>query len=123
MIKKRSVLYCEKCKTVLEVLSCFKESDCCNKNMKVLVEKNKEVSSEKHVPIITKIKEGYKVVIGNKLHPMDEDHYIQWIELLEKDFSQIKFLKPGDDPIAIFKTDSKNIHVRSYCNIHGLWKS
>ena len=72
---------------------------------------------------IEKIDGGYKVSVGSVAHPMDENHYIQWIELLAGDQSLTCFLKPGDKPEAVFKTDAEKVTAREYCNLHGHWKA
>ena len=78
---------------------------------------------EKHVPVISKVDGGYKVVVGSVAHPMLENHYIQWIELVAGNESLTHFLKPGDAPEAVFKTDAEKVVARAYCNLHGHWKA
>jgi superoxide reductase len=98
---------------------------CCGQPMELLVEKNKDVGNEKHVPIIERNNEGIIVKVGKIPHPMEKEHYIQWIEIKTEKGNSRKFLKPGDKPEASFpiKIDLKKISARIYCNIHGLWKS
>ena len=64
-----------------------------------------------------------KVTVGSVAHPMDENHYIEWIELLADNQSLPCFLKPGDKPEAVFKTDAEKVTAREYCNLHGHWKA
>ncbi len=123
MLKKRSIYYCADCGITLEALTDGKEAKCCGKEMEQLVENIKEASLEKHIPIIEKLDGGYKVTVGSVLHPMEEAHYIQWIELNEGDKAQIKFMSPGQEPIAEFKSDADQVSAREHCNLHGLWKS
>ena len=54
---------------------------------------------------------------------MLENHYIQWIELVAGNESLTHFLKPGDTPEAVFKTDAEKVVARAYCNLHGHWKA
>ena len=96
---------------------------CCGQDMILLEEKTADVTTEKHVPVIETIQGGYKVTVGSTLHPMTPEHYIEWIELITESESLITFLNPGDEPVAIFKTDEKAIKAREYCNLHGLWKN
>lgn len=96
---------------------------CCGQDMKLLEEKTADSSTEKHVPVIEKIDGGYKVTVGSTLHPMTEEHYIEWIELLAGDELLKVFLKPGQEPVAVFKTDATEVSARSYCNLHAFWKS
>ena len=96
---------------------------CCSTPMELLKEQTADQATEKHVPVIEKIADGYKVTVGSTLHPMEKDHLIEWIEILASGISYKKFLKPGDKPEAVFKTDAAKITAREYCNKHGLWKS
>ena len=96
---------------------------CCTQEMKLLNELTADSSTEKHVPVIEKIDGGYKVYVGSTLHPMTEEHYIEWIELLAGAEVMKVFFKPGDKPEAIFKTFATEVTARSYCNLHSLWKS
>ncbi len=123
MSKRREVYYCDSCGVTIEVLNDGATQSCCGKEMELLIENTKEAAVEKHIPVVESIEGGYKVQVGSVIHPMEEAHYIQWIELNEADKAQIKFLNPGDQPVAEFKTDSKEISARAFCNLHGLWKS
>ncbi|MBA7662878.1 Desulfoferrodoxin [subsurface metagenome] len=68
-----------------------------------------------------KIPSGIKAVVGSTLHPMEEKHYIEWIEVVNEKGASQRFLKPGDKPESLFK-DVKGLEkIREYCNIHGLW--
>lgn len=122
-MKRREVYYCESCGTTLEVLGEGNGGVCCDKEMELLVENTKEAAVEKHIPVVESANGGYRVQVGSVIHPMEEAHYIEWIELNEADKAQIKFLNPGDEPVAEFKTDSKDVSARAFCNLHGLWKS
>ena len=97
---------------------------CCGQPMELLEEKtqHQEFSMEKHVPIIEKTEKGIKVTVGSIPHPMEESHYIEFIEIITKD-GKIgrKFLKPGDVPVVYFNTESEILYAREYCNLHGLW--
>lgn len=116
---------CELCGNIVEVLH---EGDgelvCCGEAMKLYKENTTDAATEKHVPVIECTSEGIKVAVGSVAHPMMEDHYIEWIELIADGKMQRRMLKPGDEPAAIFggvKSDS--VSARAYCNLHGLWKS
>lgn len=95
---------------------------CCGKPMNLLKENTTEASTEKHIPVIKKEENGYRVTIGSVLHPMEEKHYIVFIELIADGISYKKFLKPGDKPEAFFKVKAENVYALEYCNLHGLWK-
>jgi superoxide reductase len=93
------------------------------KPMKQLVENTQDAAQEKHVPVIEKIEGGYRVVVGSVEHPMEDKHFIQWIELRAGNMVMRSFLSPGDKPVAEFKTDADSVSVREFCNLHGLWKA
>lgn len=123
MTKKLEIYKCEICGNIVEVLHTGKgELVCCGQPMKLLAANTVDAAKEKHVPVIEKIEAGYKVKVGSVAHPMEEKHYIEWIQLLAGEASYRKFLKPGDLPEATFKTDSAQVSAREYCNLHGLWK-
>jgi superoxide reductase len=124
MTKKLEVYKCPYCGNVVSVLHTGDgELVCCGKPMLLMKEQTKDSTKEKHVPFIEKIEDGYKVRIGqNENHPMEEKHYIEWIELITDKGTYKKFLSPKDKPEAIFYTKDKVIKAREYCNIHGLWK-
>jgi superoxide reductase len=97
---------------------------CCGEPMKKLEEKTADSSTEKHVPVIEKIDGGYKVTVGSVPHPMEEKHYIEWIEIQFDSKVGRKYLQPGDAPEAVFMgIDAEEVSAREYCNVHGLWKS
>jgi superoxide reductase len=96
---------------------------CCDKPMVAMEEKSADSAKEKHVPVIEKIDGGYTVKVGSVPHPMDEKHYIEWIELIAGDAILVQFLKPGEPAAATFKTDATGVSAREHCTVHGLWKS
>ncbi len=115
---------CNVCGNIVEVVHTgVGKLVCCDQPMELQIPKTEDEGQEKHVPIIEKIDSGYKVKIGEIAHPMEEEHFIEWIELIDNKNMQRKYLKPGNTPEAKFETKSEKISVRSYCNIHGLWKN
>ena len=96
---------------------------CCGEPMVKLAENTTDAAKEKHVPLIEKIDGGYKVSVGSVLHPMVEDHYIQWIELVADGKAYRQFLNPGDEPVAVFAVEASSVIAREHCNKHGLWKA
>jgi superoxide reductase len=124
MAQRHEVYKCQLCGNIVEVLV---GSDgtlvCCGQNMTLLVENTVDAAKEKHVPVIEKIPGGVKVKVGAVAHPMEEKHYIQWIEIIADGKSYIQFLKPGDAPEATFNITANQITAREYCNLHGLWKA
>jgi superoxide reductase len=91
--------------------------------MKLYDEKTADSSTEKHVQVIEKTSDGYKVTVGSTLHPMEDKHYIEWIELIADGKAYREFLKPGDDPVATFCVSAHKVSAREYCNVHGLWRA
>lgn len=125
MAKKLEVYKCSVCGNVVEVTDGHAGTlTCCNKAMNLLEEKTADSATEKHVPVPSEGQYGVKVTVGSTLHPMTEEHYIQWIEVINGDYVNRKELKPGDEPIAEFYVPYKeDLIIRSYCNLHGLWKN
>ncbi|MCK4719225.1 desulfoferrodoxin [bacterium] len=115
---------CEICGNIVEsVHSGQGELVCCGQPMKLRSEQTADWRTEKHVPVIEKVDGGVKITVGSTLHPMAEDHYIEWIEVIVDGKEYREFLNPGDAPEAFFPIDGDNLVARDYCNVHGLWKS
>ena len=124
MTERLQVYKCEVCGNIVEVLHAGKgELVCCKQPMKLFVENTVDAAQEKHVPVVEKTAEGIKVTVGSVPHPMEEKHYIEWIEVITDGDGCRQFLKPGEKPEAEFDVKSKKVAVREYCNVHGLWKS
>jgi superoxide reductase len=124
MVERLQVYKCAVCGNIVEVSHVGGGTlVCCGQPMNLLAENSVDASKEKHVPVIEKTKDGYKVTIGSVIHPMEEKHYIEWIELMADGISYKAFLKPGDAPAAEFKVSASKVTAREYCNLHGLWKS
>lgn len=124
MTKRLEIYKCSICGNIVEVMHTGAPSlTCCNQKMILQEEGTVDAATEKHVPVIKKIEGGYKIIVGEVEHPMIEEHYIEWIQLITEDEVYTKFLKPGEKPEAEFKTDADNVTAREYCNLHGNWKS
>jgi superoxide reductase len=123
MPERHQIYKCEVCGNIVEVVHGGKgELVCCGQAMKLFREGAVDAALEKHVPVIEKIEGGFRVTVGEVLHPMEEKHYIEWIEATAGEKVYKRFLKPGDLPEAEFRIDADQITAREYCNIHGLWK-
>jgi superoxide reductase len=96
---------------------------CCGQPMTLQTENTVEASREKHIPVIEKTENEVLIKVGSIQHPMEEKHYIEWIELMTPTSVYRKNLKPDEKPEAVFKTNEDIICVREYCSIHGLWKA
>ena len=122
MTAKEQVYKCVKCGNIVEVVhSGAGTLVCCGEPMKLMNEQTAEQANEKHVPVIVKLENGIKVVVGSTLHPMLDNHYIEWIELVTDHGVHRKYLKPGIAPEVVFDCGGQIKQVREYCNIHGLW--
>ncbi len=123
MAAKLEIYKCDVCGNMVEVVHGGKgQLVCCGEPMTLLKENTTDAATEKHVPVIEKVDGGYKVKVGSVPHPMEEKHYIEWIELLAGEKSYRKFLEPGQTPEAVFHIEAEKASAREYCNIHGLWK-
>ena len=123
MAEKLQVYKCDACGNIVEVLHAGGgELVCCGEPMKLLVENTVDAAKEKHIPIVEKTPEGVKVKVGSVAHPMEEKHYIQWIEIIADGKSYRQFLNPGEAPEATFNIQADQVTAREYCNLHGLWK-
>ncbi len=126
MAERMQVYKCEICGNIVEIFHGGKgELVCCNQPMKLMEEQNADWKTEKHVPVISREGENIKVVVGSTPHPMTDEHYIEWIEIVD-DNGRVcrKHLKPGDSPETHFlmcENCGKGLYAREYCNLHGLW--
>jgi superoxide reductase len=123
MTKRLQIYKCEICGNIVEVIhEGAGELVCCGEPMKLLVENTVDAAKEKHVPVIEKTASGVKVKVGSVAHPMEEKHYIEWIEIIADGKAYRQFLKPGNTPEAVFDIKANKIEAREHCNLHGLWK-
>lgn len=124
MAERLQVYKCEVCGNIVEVLHGGDgELVCCGQPMALLTENTVDAAKEKHVPVIEKIPGGVKVKIGEVAHPMEDKHYIEWIEIIADGKAYRQFLSPGQAPEATFNIEADKVTAREYCNLHGLWKA
>jgi superoxide reductase len=126
MTSLRELYKCNTCANVLEVV--FTDGAplvCCGETITKMEAKSEDTGNEKHVPVVEAHPDGgIRVKVGSVEHPMEEKHYIAFIEVLTKDRVLRAELKPGQKPEAMFCCDlDQVVEVREYCNIHGLWKN
>jgi superoxide reductase len=95
---------------------------CCGEPMELLNENTTDAATEKHVPVVEKTAGGFKVTVGSVAHPMEQKHFIEWIELIAGDTAYRRFLNPGETPEATFAVEADEVVAREFCNLHGLWK-
>jgi len=124
MVELNQIYKCNVCGNIVEVVHASSGTlVCCGQQMELLKEKFEEEGYEKHVPIIKKLKTKIRVKVGSKPHPMEQNHYIEFVELIADGKVFRQFLKPGDKPKAEFCIKAENISARIYCNLHGLWRA
>ncbi|MEM0492498.1 MAG: desulfoferrodoxin [Candidatus Thermoplasmatota archaeon] len=124
MTQLREIYKCGICGNIVEVVHPGKgELVCCSKPMMLMKENTVDASKEKHVPVIEHTSNGIRVKVGSAPHPMEEKHYIEWVEIIIDDVSYRRYLKPGDKPEVEFTVKGRRVTAREYCNIHGLWVS
>jgi superoxide reductase len=124
MTEKLQIYKCERCGNIVEVIHTGPgDLICCQEPMKLYVENTVDAAREKHVPVVEKAEHGFNVKVGSVAHPMEENHYIEWIEVIANGKAYRQFLEPGGSPEATFCVGTENVTVREYCNLHGLWRS
>jgi len=122
MTERLEVYKCNLCGNIVEVLHAGPgELVCCGQPMVCMKENTVDAAKEKHVPVIEKIDGGVKVKVGSVAHPMEEKHYIEWIEIIADGKAYRQFLAPGQTPEATFMVTATNITAREYCNL--LWQA
>lgn len=123
MAEKLEIYKCELCGNIVEVLhGAGGELVCCGEAMALYKENTVDAAKEKHVPVVEKTADGFLVKVGSVTHPMEDNHYIEWIEVIADGKAYRQFLNPGDAPEATLKIDASQVTAREYCNLHGLWK-
>lgn len=98
---------------------------CCGKPMQKIEAGVVDAAAEKHVPVAVRNGNILEVTVGSVMHPMADDHYIEWIAVQTNQGNQMKALKPGMEPKAVFAlSDGEEVtEVYAYCNLHSLWKA
>ena len=124
MAERLQVYKCELCGNMAEILHGGGGTlVCCKEPMKLYTENTVDAAKEKHVPVIEKTGSGFKVKVGSVSHPMEENHFIEWIEVIADGKAYRQFLEPGGAPEATFDIKADPVTAREYCNLHGVWKA
>ena len=122
MAKRLEVYKCDLCGNIVEGMHEGAGTlVCCGQDMKLFTENTTDAAQEKHVPVVEKVTGGFKVTVGSVAHPMEDSHYIEWIEVIAGDRIYREYLKPGGKPEAFFPIEADSVKAREYCNMHGLW--
>jgi len=123
MTELLQIYKCDKCGNIVEIVHGEGANPvCCGEPMQLCEEQTADAATEKHVPVVEKVDGGFKVTVGSVPHPMEEQHYIEWIELIADGKAYREFLQPGAAPDAVFHIDAEQVTAREYCNVHGLWR-
>ena len=123
MLERGQIFRCNTCGNMFELILVGGGSPtCCGSDLELLSDDPKDVGAEKHIPIIEKTDSGVKVKVGKVPHPMEEKHYIEWVEITQDGKAYRQFLKPGEAPQAVFPVQGEWT-AREYCNLHGLWQA
>ncbi len=122
--QRLQVYKCEKCGNMVEVVHAAAGTlTCCGQAMTLLAENSTDAAGEKHVPVVEKVDGGVKVKVGEVAHPMLDQHFIEWVQVIAGGRSYRQFLEPGAAPEAVFPVEGDDVVAREFCNLHGLWKS
>ncbi|MBN2383451.1 desulfoferrodoxin [bacterium] len=123
MVARLEIYKCSICGNIVEVVHAGKGTlVCCGEPMILQVENTVDAAKEKHVPVVERTGNKVTVKVGSMAHPMEDKHYIEWIQVIDGEKAYRTFLKPGQSPTATFTVEGNSIAAREYCNIHGLWK-
>jgi superoxide reductase len=124
MAERLEVYKCSLCGNIVEVLHGEGGTlACCGEDMDLLKENTTDAAKEKHVPVIESGAGGVKVKVGSVPHPMEDAHFIEFVEVIQGDKLCRVWLKPGASPEAEFSIEGAGLSAREFCNLHGLWKA
>jgi superoxide reductase len=122
MTKMFEVYKCEVCGNITKVVHASNGLlVCCGKPMILQQEKTVDQGKEKHVPVVEKSEKGIMVKVGSVPHPMEETHYLEWVDVRTGENVYVRGFKPGEKPETEFCITDTNVKARAYCNVHGLW--
>lgn len=126
MTERLELHKCEVCGNIVQViLEGFGQLVCCGQPMLVMKpKKNDDTANEKHVPVFVKTNDGAEIRIGATPHPMEDEHYIMFVETISEDKNhlQLQYLYPKQEPKIFVKEVMDKAKALEYCNIHGLWE-
>lgn len=124
MANRLEVYKCDICGNIVEVMHGGAGAlVCCSADMKQMTENTVDAAVEKHVPVIELGSDSITVKVGSVAHPMEEAHYIEWVELIADGKVYRQYLNPGEAPEATFNLTASAVTAREYCNLHGHWSA
>lgn len=128
MAERLDLYKCKICgQTIQVILRGDGELVCCGQPMAYLQPKTSEPEiGEKHVPVFYVTGDNKcEVRVGEEPHPMVDEHYIQFIEVISNDKNCMKlhYLSPGQEPKIYLQDKCNDDKSLEMCNIHGLWAS
>ncbi len=125
MVKKNQIFKCTVCDNMIATVRVGDgELVCCDKAMQEIKENvQNDVATEKHIPIVEKNGDILTITIGETEHPMENDHYIEWVEVISGPTVHRRYLEPGSEPKTKFICRQDTFTVRAFCNLHGLWST
>ena len=124
MANRLEVYKCDLCGNIVEVMHSGAGSlVCCGADMKLMAENTVDAATEKHVPVIEMGDGSITVKVGSVAHPMEEAHYIEWVELVADGKVYRQYLNPSEAPEATFNLTASAVTAREYCNLHGHWSA
>ena len=123
-MKNAKFYICPHCGNIVEMVNeAGPKPFCCGQRMQELVPGSVDASQEKHVPAVNVSGDLVEVNVGSVNHPMEEVHWIEWVQLITDKGSYRKWLNPGEAPnVKFLLNGEKPLAVYAYCNLHGLWK-
>lgn len=122
-------LMCKKCGSTITFLTGDGDGvHCCGEQMVELKAADTDGAKEKHLPKVERHENAVRVDVGEVSHPMEAEHFIEWIYLQTKRGGQFVRLKADEKPRATFGVSAEEpadepLTVYAYCNKHGLWKT
>lgn len=126
MTERLEMYRCEICGNLVQViLAGGGELVCCGQPMTLLKPNTiEDVALEKHIPVYIQRENGVEIQVGSVLHPMNDDHYIMFIESISEDRNRMKlqYLHPGQEAKMLLEQKLGKEKALEFCNLHGLWE-
>ena len=125
MTERLDLYRCEICGNLVQViLAGGGELVCCGQPMELVKGKTQEEMQEKHITVFISENGTDIVQVGTVLHPMNDDHYIMFIETISEDKNcvHLQYLHPGQEAKMLLEKKIGKMKAIEFCNLHGLWE-